>query len=54
VEGPVLALFKARPRIRKVLGVYDGMVLREHACGMRGGEASLDAALALFASGELS
>ena len=53
IPDPVLAVFAARPRIRKVLGVYDGMETREHACAMRGGETSLDAALALLASGEL-
>lgn len=54
VEGPVLEIFKARPRIRKVVGVYDAMTLREHTRDMRGGEPALDHALALLESGELS
>ena len=53
IPDPVLEIFKARPRIRKVVGVDDGMVLREQVRDMRGGESALDHALALLESGEL-
>lgn len=53
-HATVLAIFAARPRIRKVIGVYDAMVLRETSRSMTGGEAALDYALALLESGEVS
>lgn len=52
--APVLEIFASRPRIRKVIGVYDAMVLRETSRGMTGVETALDYALALLESGEVS